>query len=380
MSFLLFARNFTEPEVIANADVSSEDADYPVENVYNVERRRKTWRTNGHFKIESGSNTLVFRESVGVNLTATVTAAAYASDSLFFAALKTALEAAGDSTYTVTRDATSDRIKITSNGSGGGGIFQLMLTNGSSAAMAAVLGYSTATDRTGALNYEADLVRLHTSEFLLWDLGIPSTPTGFLGVMDRNASLSFSGTATIKLQGNQTNDFTAPTFEQDVEILDNLIFLLDEDGFNSATPLRYWRLYFEDKDNVNAYLELGTVWLGEHLELTRGCPVFPLTVGELDLSEIVYSENGRTVVSRKPKAQTYQIDWAGLDKPSFEKLINFWNYYGVHTSFFVAMDKEEAFSTDQGKWCKLVKFTSASASSLVSPGNWSMTWDLREQL
>lgn len=379
MSFLVFSRNFTNPEYIANADASSEDADYPAENAYNVERRRRTWRTDGHFDITSANNTLVFRESVGVDLTAAVTTASYASDSLFFAALKSALEAAGASTYTVSRDATTDRIKITSNGAGGGGVFQLILTDGDSAGMAAVLGYSTSANLTGALTYEADLVRLHTSEYLLWDLGIPSSPTGFIGLVGRNENLSFSGSAVIRLQGNETNNFSSPTFSQDVELTDNTLHLINEDGFN-ADPLRYWRLYFEDKDNAQGYLELGAVCLGEHLTTTRGCPVFPLTASMEDRTEVFFSENGRTVVAGKPKYMSYSVDWAGLDKPSFETLQTHWDQYGLQTSFFLAMDKEEAFSTDQGKWCKLVKFASPPVGSLVSPGNWSMSWDLREEL
>jgi len=379
MSFMIFSRNYTSPQVVANAYVSSAEADYPVSNVYDTERRRRLWRTAGYFEVVDGENVIVFRESVGVDLSTAVSPAGYASDSLFFAAIKTALEAVGASTYTVTRDATTDRIKIASDGSGGGGIFQLMLTDGDFADMAALMGFSTASNLTGALTYEADLVRLHSSEYLLWDLGIPSNPTGLVGLIDRNSALSFSGSAVIKLQGNETNEWSAPSFEVDVTVSDGALSALAPNGFHTV-GLRYWRLYFEDKANVDGYVELGAVCLGMHTVINRGCPVFPLNTEFQDRSNVVFSENGRTIAGEKAKYQKYSLDWAGLDKASHEALSRVWENFGLHTSFFMAMDPTEAFSTDSGLWCKLVKFDSAPASTLVSPGNWSMEWPLREEL
>ena len=379
MSMLIFSRNFTSPSVVANAYVSSADSDYPVANVYDTERRRRSWRSAGFFEVVDGENVIVFRESVGVSLSAVISPASYASDSLFFAAIKAALEAAGASSYTVTRDTTTDRIKITSNGLGGGGVFQLMLTDPASADMAALLGFSTASDLTGALTYEADLLRLHSSEWLLWDLGVPANPTGLIGLIDRNSVLSFSGGAVIKLQGNETNEWSAPSFEGTVAVSDSSLSLLSSAGFHTG-PLRYWRLYFEDKANADGYIELGALCLGLHTTVTRGCAVFPMNTDFQDRSNVVFSENGRTIAGQKAKYQKYTLDWAGLDKASFEALWRVWENFGLHTSFFMALDPSEAFSTDSGLWCKLLKFDAAPSSTLVSPGNWSMEWPLREEL
>lgn len=379
MSMLIFSRNYTSPKVVANAYVSSADTNYPASNVYDSERRRRVWRTAGGFDVVDGENVIVFRESVGVDLSAAIAPAHYSSDSLFFAAVKAALEDAGASTYTVTRDATTDRIKITSNGVGGGGIFQLILVGGGMDDMAALLGFSIASNLTGALTYEADLVRLHSSEWLLWDLGLPSNPSGVIGLIDRNSPVSFSGNAVIKLQGNETNEWSSPSFESDLTVVQGSISLLNSSGLHT-NGLRYWRLYFEDKANVDGYIELGAVCLGLHTVITRGCPVFPLNSEFQDRSNVVFSENGRTIAGEKAKYQKYSLDWAGLDKASYEALERVWENFGLHTSFFIAMDPSEAFSTDSGLWCKLVKFDSAPSSTLVSPGNWSMEWPLREEL
>src|SRR5690606_10868250 len=140
-------------DYVANATKSSQATGYPASNALNVDKRRRVWRSSGYWLVEEGSNKIVFRETAGVDLEAEVAAGEYTSDTTFLAAIKTALEAAGDSTYTVERDSTTGRIKITSNGVGGDGILQLMWSDADSAGMAALLGFSTSGDDTGALSY-----------------------------------------------------------------------------------------------------------------------------------------------------------------------------------------------------------------------------------
>lgn len=377
MSALIFSRNFTDPTIVANSYKSSENASYPVSNSYNLDRRRRTWRSAGYFKIVDGSNTLVFRETTGVDLTATITAGEYTSDIL--TALKTALDAAGASTYTVTRDSTTKRITIVSNGSGGGGIFQLMLTDADSAAMAAVLGFSTDSDLTGALTYTADLLRIHTSEFLLWDLGIPTNPTGFFAVLDRNAPLQLSESAVLKLQGNWTNEWSAPVYEQTLTLSQGKLFYMNKDGFYTG-GLRYWRLYIEDKDNSLAYVELGAVALSQHSVLTRGCAVYPLRNEYQDRSSVAYSEGGRTVVAQRNKTQRLLVQWRGLNSASYESIMRDWENLCLHSAFFIALDPNSVSSTDAGIWLKLVKFESSPQTSLDSLANYNISWVLREEL
>lgn len=364
---------------------SSQNADYPVTNAYDLSRRRKTWRTAGAFKVVSGENTIVFRESVGVDLTATVAAGQYSSDSAFRTAVKAALDAAGDSTYTVSRDTTTNKIKITSNGSGGGGILQLMWTDADSADMADMLGYSTAADDTGvapATGYIADLLKIHSEEWLLWDFGFPMNPTALVCVSDRNAPLKISPSATIKLQGSNTNAWDSPAEEFTITYRDYLIGYLNSDGIaqNDVNGYRYWRLSIIDADNNYGYLELGAIYLGEMTDITRGCPEFPLETPYFDNTEVFFSQAGQSVVSRRPQSQRFQLSWAKLDNASMEALERVWNGVGLHTSFFVAMDEDSAFSTDGVTWTRLVKFDSAPIARLVTPGNWSYQWTLREEL
>lgn len=364
----------TKPE-FANAFKSSENAAYPVDNAYNLDRRRKMWRSSGYFEIIAGENTLVFRESVGVDLSATLTVGGYSSESLFFAELKTALEAVGANTYTVTRDSTTGRIKIQSSG----GFFQIMLTDPLSLDMANVIGFNTVADKTGATFYLADEIRIHTSEWLLWDFGFPYNPTALFLAGDRNEPLNISPSAIIKLQGNWTNEWTAPVFEETLEYNDFSISYFNQNGFYQS-GLRYWRIEIIDRVNPDLFIELGIAWIGNNPELSRGCAVFPFSTNYIDRSDVAFSEAGQTFVSRKPKTQGFGLDWRGLDKASFEMLEKTWNYYGLHSSFIVAFDTDNALGTDTSAWCRVVKFDSPPEAELISPGNWSMTWELREEL
>jgi len=380
MSTLIFSTVLNDPDIIPFSQESSERAAYPSSNAYDYEKRKRVWRTNGYFNVESGSNVIVFRESVGVDLSASIIVGEYESDTLFFAAIKAALEVTGDSTYTVTRDATTGKIKISSNLSGGGGIFQLITTSASFTA-ADLLGFDTASNLTGSSNYQADVIRIHTEEFLLWDLGYASNPTGFIAVADRNKSLKLSPNATIKLQGNWTNNWNSPAVDLTLTYQDNVIAEINADGLSDISGgYRYWRFLIEDKENSSLYVEFGAVMLGIHSDITRGCPAFPLTSNIQERSIVAYSEGGQTIVARKAPTQAFKLNWEKLDKASLEELEGVFNKYGKHSSFFIAMDPNSVFSTNGKTWCRLVKFQNDPTMNLISPGNWSMDWDLREEL
>lgn len=379
--FMIFDTRNSDPDTVAAVSKSSEDADYPFTNVEDMARRRRTWRTGGYFLVVAGSDGIVFREQAGVDLTATVAAGGYASDALFFAAVKAALEAAGVGTYVVSRDATTQRIKIQQSVAGGATVFQLQLADAGSAGMAALMGYSTAANVTGALTYEADLVRIHSSEWVLWDMGGPVNPTGLIAVSDRNTPLNISPNATIKIQGNHTNNFSAPAVDLTVNYSDYVLHRLDAAGLADNTyGYRYWRFSIVDADNSLGYVELGILFLGRHAVTTRGCPGFPFTSGEIDLSEVQYSESGQAQAGSRPQTEDFALNWGGLNTESKELLENVWKAYGLRSSFFVAMDEQEVFSSDNAHYVRLVKFQDVPKKTLITKGVWAMTWNLREQL
>ena len=131
--------NCFDDEVFSSSWVSSEAATFEFENVLARSRRSRTWHSAGGWLVTASNKTIIFRETTGLNLYAYIAEGEYTSDTTFFAAIKAALEVYGASTYSVSRDTVTAKIKITSNGVGGGGIFELRWTASTGAAALLVL-------------------------------------------------------------------------------------------------------------------------------------------------------------------------------------------------------------------------------------------------
>lgn len=376
----VFTQNLLDQAVSKVA--SSEAAGYPAENVFDIQRRRLNWRSAGYWLVESGSNTIVFQESIGVNLTATIMPGAYATDALFLAAIVTAMMAAVGrvGTYTATRDATTSKIKLTQSVAGGAAVFRLIWTSASD--FGDLLGFDTSADMTGATTYTADELRIHTEEFFIFDLGFPAQPTGFMAVSDRNRPINIQPTATVLLMGNPTSDFSAPAETFTITVRDFLLGYLNKDGISQlqVNGYRYWKLQIIDNDNPDGYLELGAMALATHAVMERGCPAFPYEGRPVDFSAKERSESGQKWVGKRPKSEIHALGWEGLTNADFALLKAFWEEVGCEQAFFVCLDPDSSFSADGVFWTRLVSFDTEPTHRLMSPGNWSYAWALMEEL
>lgn len=374
----IVSENWILPDLLADSEASSERSGFAKENAFNGERRSKVWRSNGHWSVVSGENDIVFRETtLGPDLTATVTAGDYSSSTTFFAAVKSALELAGDSTYTVSADTTTGKVKIVSNGSGGGGVLILKWTV--STEMADLLGYSSATDDSGSLTYLADILKVHSDERLVWDLGLPGNPRAFIAVGPRNAPLKLSPSAVIKIQGSTTNVWDTPEFEATIGYDSRALTYFDEEGFH-VEPLRFWSFEITDPSNPYGYVEIGYVVLGDYVTTDRGCAGFPFRVKKADRSVTVTSDGGYTSSDVRQKFDQFGLDWNGLTTADKELIEGVFDEYGTSHSLFFAFDPLEAFSTESVIHVRLCKFDAEPDFQLVSPGVWTMTMSLREEL
>lgn len=377
--FRMFFDNYVDIDVLAGSSVSSEQTAFPISNAYNRQRRSKVWRSNGYFKVTSLNNQIVARETIGVDLMATITVGEYTSKTAFAAAVKSALEDVGDSTYTVTiADADGFKIKIVSNGAGGGGVFHLMLTDSDFTA-ASLLGFGTDSDLTDAtLTRTADFLRISSEEFIEWDMGIATNPQGFAVIGPRNKPITLSPGGIFKLQASYTANWTNPVFETTITYNDNAFYQTSADGL-APEAFRFWRFKIEDQ-NPQGYVEVGAFMLGDFFNPDRGAVQFPLTVSEVDRTEILTSEGGQTYSDVKQKTAEYTIRWAGLKKAYLEEFQDQFARYGTGVPFFVAMDSGSVFSTQAQRRLIFCKFASEPEWELVSPNNFELSFSLREEL
>jgi hypothetical protein len=372
-------QNFVDVDVVSNSYVSSEQTAFPASNVYNRNRRSKVWRSNGYWNITTGSNTIIFRETIGVDLTATVAVAEYTSTTSLFTAIKAAFDAAGVATYTVSADTTTGKVKILSDLGGGASVFQLMWTNASSFDMAEILGFDITEDQTGAAYYIAGELRISTSEWFLWDMGISSLPRAFVLIGPRNSPLKIVPSAVLKLQGNETNVWTSPSYETTLTYNDSAIVEFNADGLHTEA-LRYWRLQIEDLSNPLGYVEIGSIFLGEFFEPTRGAPQFPFESEPIDRSSTIFSEGGQTFSDIREKSERFSIEMFGLTVAEKESMIDIFNDFGVAVPFFISFDPDAVFSSLTNDYVRFVKFDDTPKVSLVSPGVYTFKATFREEL
>jgi hypothetical protein len=368
----LFTTNYVDIDLLANSDVSSEQTAFPITNAYSKQRRSKVWRSNGHFKIVSGDNTIVFNEGGG-DFTATIAAGDYASTALFMAAIKTAFEDVGAGTYTITQNS-SLKFVITKSA----GTLNIKWTHANSADMAAILGYDTATDDTGSLAYTADALRIMTDEQILWDMGISSNPDAFAMTGPRNRPIKLSPSAVIKLEGNETNDFSMPTYSTTLSYDDEVIAILQIGGL-APSSLRYWRLSIVDQ-NALGYVEVGAFFLGKIYSPQRGRAGFPMTVSFVDRTQNIFSEGGQSYSDIFEKTQIHTLNWNGLTKEDIEELDDIFETYGTGIPFFISIDSDAAFSTSLNRRLVFVKFDKEPQYELISMNNYSVSTSFREEL
>lgn len=377
MSMLrVLSENYLET---ATQTYSSQQTLMPASNVIPGSRRSHVWRSNGYWVVTSANKGIVLRTTVGIDQTVNIAEATYTSDSSFLTAVKAALDSeAYGATFTVTRDTTTNAIKMTSDLGGTSTIFSLMCTNASFTS-ASLLGFSTVSDLTGAATYTADTVKLHSYEWIKWDLGTSANPTAFCLIGLRNSAFKLSATATIKLQGSTTDSWTSPEYDQTLTYSEFGVGIFSTTGLHTSA-LRYWRLYIEDKSNAYGYVEISKVFLGEGLDLTRGSVQYPLRTNMVDYGEKFISRGGVTFHDSVQLTETIELNWNGLTKSEKDDMEDFVRLAGMSESFFLMMDPDEVFSDDSIRHLRLVKFDSGPSFSLISPNNFSSDWTVREEV
>lgn len=374
---MIFSENYLDPATLAANVYSSQKTDFPASNAYDFQRRGKVWRSNGYFEITAANKGIVLQEVDGVNQTVNIAEGTYASDTLFFAALKTALDsAAGTAVYTITRNVTTNKIVITSNGAGGA-ILKLMGANVAFTA-ADTLGFSAA-DKTGSLTYTADLLRIHTSEFLSWDFGASVDPEGFFAIGPRNSALKVSPTATVTLMGNETDVWTAPSYSEVIPYTDYVLGLVRAGGLHTD-PLRYWRLKIVDRDNTYGYIELGIAFLGPSTTMTSGAIKFPLSKTFVDPSTKQMSSSGHSTIVKQDKTALLRFDWWGLTKEEKELIDDIWQEVGFSSPVFFHLDPDAVYSSNAFKNLYYARFETEPESSLISPGLFTCDMNIREEI
>jgi hypothetical protein len=245
--------------------------------------------------------------------------------------------------------------------------------------MAAVLGFNTAEEDTGALTYTADSLTIHTEEWIKWDFGISTLPKAFCLIGERNLPIKITPSATIKLEANETDEWSSPTSSTTLTYNDDVIYTVSSTGLWTEA-LRYARLYISDIDNAAGYVQIGGLFLGDYFAATRGTVQYPFSGEYVDSSTTTFSEGGQSFSDAREKTEVFNISWFGLTVAEKEEIDTLWLSLGISNPFFVQFDPDAAFSSAGNKLIRFVKFQGPPSYQLVSPGNYACSMALREEL
>lgn len=371
--FRVITDNYIDDDVYNTISASTEQSGYEVENIEAKTYRQASWRSAGYFEVTASNKTIVFQETDGVDISATIAEGNYVSRDAMITAIKTALDNAGGDVYTVTR--VDEKFVIASDGS----FLRIDGTDGAHTA-GDLIGFttnqSTATPATGLT---ADAVRIHTSEYIEIDFGVAKRPSAIILTGDRGDTMKLSPTATVKLQMNTTNVWTAPLVDETLTVGDDYVYKLEDDYFDSSY-YRYARIYIEDKDNGNGYIQINCAALGEQWSLVRGRAQFPFDELYIDSSVITTNKDLTYYAEERTKLYQYRVRMSALKIAAKEELQDFFTDYGTYKPFFVSIDTDQAFSSSAERLIKLVRLQSNIETTLTSPNFFECALNLIEVL
>lgn len=373
---MICSTNYLASEDVVNAFAySSQDSISVGSNVFGDKRAYKTWKSSGYFDITSANNVLIFRETAGVDLTATVAVAEYTSRTALNTAIKTALEAAGVATYTVSVNAQFQTV-ITSDLSGGATVFEIRGADVLSTIIS-TLGFS-ASNLSGAATYTASTVVLHHNEWLEFDFGVATTIQAVIVHCNRYRPFGVSETGTITIQMNDTSNWTSPSYSEVLTLTDFGAYTYN--ASNITTARRFLRVLFSDPDNVNGYVEISKIFAGNVATFERASAQFGfrdvvsnIVSSEVTIGGVIISDNRYSVTE-----VDYELGF--LTKGDKEILEDIYATYGLHTPLFFIFDDDGHISGTPQRMVRLMRFTDRLSFSIISPNVWEVSISLREEL
>ena len=275
---------------------TSQHENFPVENLQHRDFN-KAWHSQhgagsgwGNFKIVAGVNRAInFEETLGVELTATVTAGEYNADELC-AEIKTQLEVAGASTYTVTYSDSTNKFTLASDRAGGGGTFKLLWATGTNTAtyVGRTIGFQVIVDDNDAASHEADDVRIHSEERAIVDL---TAATDIYGIIIRG--LNFSAAAIVDAIFS-ADAWTTIAEHPDFTVQDDIMILQYDSGTKKSYQYAGIRIKDPEKDpsTEDLFSKVGVLFIGPQFQ-----PVTNYLQGsdleDIDPSIVMESEAGQ---------------------------------------------------------------------------------------
>lgn len=312
-----------------NLTASSEATGLPVTNL-NSHQRSKVWRSSGNYVVDSTNNKIDFNDGSG-NVVATISSGTYSATDLG-TEIKTQLDASGSLTHTVTYDTATGLWTIAASGT-----FSLLWNTGANLAntAAGLVGFSTASDSTGAATYTGSIISIHTEEWVLADL-ITTENIDSIGIIfDKTDGINLSNSAVVKVQANATNSWSSPSVN--VTLTADTTYDCFTYRWASAQAYRYWRILITDSANANLYVEIGNIILSYATQLTQ-VPSNGFELSLSDLSKKTENDYGNQFFDIYPSRRSVKFNHIAMSEADVETLYTIYDTVGVVTPIVLWLD------------------------------------------
>lgn len=336
--------------ISASIEKSSELSAFPVTNAVNS-FRSKVWKPSGYFEIDSTNQELYIND--GSNKTVSITTGEYTTPSALATQIQTDLNAASSNWTVSYDDTTTPTYKFTISNSGSVTLRFSQTTN----AIWSTLGYLGSSDETGT-SFEADQQVNHTLEYATFDLGYNAEITFFAAISPLNEVFSLSESAsTIKLMGNNINEWSSPPLTITLTRSDNGIFHFFDDTADSS--YRYWRFEYVDAQNADGPngVSFGHIYLGDYTTITQRNYNAKFGKVYVDPSSVSESENGARYFDTKTK----YLNISGgninfLEASERRTLEQLFHDFGTTTPLYVSLDPRTCATASIDELTKYVYF------------------------
>ena len=339
---------------------SSQLTALPASNV-STDHRARAWVPEGCFEITTSNQTLYVND--GTERAVVIPVGKYTPTTLI-AQIKTSLGGA----WSISHSSTT--FKFTLSNTSSVTLRHTITTN----SIWDTLGFTQTTDKAGT-SFEAQESRRHTSEYIVWDLGIPTTISFFslLGKIDE--ALKIAPTATVKLMADNVNHWQSPAFTLNLTPSENGIM-----SFLTSKNYRFWKLKIIDRLNPIT-LQIGNIYLGDYLTLSLRNVGTGFTKQLIDTSVESVSDFGSRYYTKKPKFYEYSnLNIHYISASDREKLENFFLRHGKTKPFYIALDPALKASRDIYENTRYVRFETPPQMTHIKTDTYTLSFKVREAL
>lgn len=186
-----------------------------------------------------------------------------------------------------------------------------------------------------------------------------------VGIVNHN----FTDAATIKIQANATDSWGAPTFTTTLTWRDYII----HESFTAPANLLFWRIEVTDAANPDGYIEIGTLYLGNELDMPGMTPT--QTLGFNTNSIVSFSTSNQPFGDIRDNYNTVGVEVPIKTNTQRKAIRAMFNTIKNITPMFMSIWEDDQDFEDP-YYCVLDKAEQSATKD--ENGNFTMSLDFRE--